>query len=131
MDPAGARALARRIEEQRRREAEAQREGDAADPHTPEPPRSPDEASPTVLFTPVPPRRTERTAKEPPGAPARVEIARPPAPRNRDVRMYSREWRREEIDGRQRVVTTIRCLALVEGEWQSRIIDVRVEDEPD
>jgi hypothetical protein len=45
--------------------------------------------------------------------------------------MYSREWRREEIDGRPRVVTTIRCLALVDGEWQSRVVDVRVEDEPD
>jgi hypothetical protein len=134
MDPAGARALAKRIEEQRQLEAEARRERvDTTDSHAPPPDGDAgSEPAPTVLFTPVAPRPVKRAEPAPPQS-SQIEIARAPAHAapKRDVRMYSREWRREEVDGRQRVVTTIRCLALVDGEWQSRVVDIRVEDDPD
>ena len=108
------------------READAERkrhgEADALQPPT----QAPD---PTVLYTPVtsPPKPLGRS-KSPAGTP--IDRARPPlGPNgNRDIRMYSREWTREEIDGQVKVVTTVRCLALVDGEWQSRIVDVRVDD---
>jgi hypothetical protein len=119
MDAAGARALARRIEEQRQREA-------ARDPVVP----PPTEVAPPVRLSFTPPElppaapRRERQARE-----RQVEIA--PAGRGaeakRDIRMYSRTVEREIIDGQPAFVTTVHCLALVDGEWHSRVVDVQVE----
>ena len=120
MDAAGARALARRIEEQKQREAA----------------RDPVASSTAEVASPVRPSLTP--PELPPGAPGRerqarerqVEIA--PAGRGapegrRDIRMYSRTVEREIIDGQPALVTTVHCLALVDGEWHSRVVDVQVE----
>jgi hypothetical protein len=120
MDPAGARALARRIEEHQAllREQAAEAERSTA--------RSP------VTATYAPVRAWPAPAHAPAAktAPPDVEIVRlpaRPAAEERDVRMYMREVRRERVDGREAVVTTIRCRTLHEGRWQSRVVDVIVD----
>jgi hypothetical protein len=47
--------------------------------------------------------------------------------RRRDIRMYSRTVSYETVDGRPAVVTTVRCRALVDGEWHSRVVEVQVK----
>jgi hypothetical protein len=116
MDVAGARALARRIEEQQARRAAQEDERRA----------------PAVTYTPI-------SGEPPPPAQARVvttsrsdvEIVHVPARSQadgRDVRMYTRHVRRGIVDGREAVVTTIRCQALVDGRWESRVVEVIVDD---
>lgn len=132
MDAAGARALARRIAEQQRRDSEAE-DGLADAPEPPADTGEKRETGPSVIFTPFPSQQSPRPPKAPSstmGTNVEIARARAAATPNSDVRIYSRERRREEVEGRTRTVTIVRCLALVEGEWQSRIVDVRV-DEPD
>jgi hypothetical protein len=122
MDAAGARALARRIEEQQARNATR----DSILPPAPQPVRSD-----PVTLTPTQGASVAARLDQPPVH--EVEIARPRASqpgRRRDIRMYSRTVAYETVDGRPAVVTTVRCRALVDGEWQSRIVEVQVEPVP-
>jgi hypothetical protein len=118
MDTKGARALARRIqeqkriEEQQRIEEEKAREAMLAS-------AGPAEAPPSPAARPNPPAASDGAARA---------TARTPAP-GRDIRMYSRDVSEVTIEGRRAVVTTVRCREFVDGEWVSRIVDVRV-DEP-
>jgi hypothetical protein len=116
MDAEGARALARRIEEQKARDAELARSA-----------RAEAGALRAVDLTSPP-----RTSAAPPDGEGdhetEAEVARRPrrAPGG-DIRRYSRDVQEVTIDGQPAVVTTVRCQALVDGEWRSRIVDVRVE----
>jgi hypothetical protein len=117
MDAEGARALARRIEEQKARDAALAKSA-----------RAEAAAFPAVDLTSPP--RTSASAPDAEDDPeTQAEVARRPrrAPPSGDIRMYSRDVQEVTIDGQPAVVTTVRCQALVNGEWRSRIVDVQVE----
>ena len=103
MDAAGARALARRIEEQRALDEEEQ--------------RALEEKRGLPQAAPAPPPAVTTT---PAGSPLASQG-------RRDVRRYTREVRREDVGEGPTVITTVRCHSLVDGRWQSRVVDVRVE----
>ncbi len=105
MDAAGARALARRIEEQRALEEEQR---------ALEEKRGLPQPAPASLGPP--PTVSTMPAGSPLGSQG-----------HRDVRRYTREVRREDVGEGPTVVTTVRCHSLVDGRWQSRVVDVRVE----
>ena len=113
MDAAGARALAERIEAQRTLDAEKALRSRV--PAKSIPPAPFEATAPALslegLVTVV--RRAERAAS---GI-------------RRDIRRYTRDVRHEDVGEEPAVVTTVLCHALVEGRWQSRVVDVRVESD--
>jgi hypothetical protein len=52
--------------------------------------------------------------------PARSVADRP------DLRIYTAEVRLEEVNGRSTAVTVVHCLRVVDGRWQSRVVEVDV-----
>lgn len=111
MDAAGARALARRIEEEQARVAEAA--------SWPSPMR--------VTVEPAPRDRPSARVEATSSPNVRVEIVRlrrRPAAEDRDLRLYTRDVRSEEVDGRVTAVARVRCQTLVAGRWESRILRV-------
>lgn len=53
-----------------------------------------------------------------------VRVTARPAAEARDLRMYTADVHFEEIDGRSSPVTVVRCRRVVDGEWQSRVVEV-------
>jgi hypothetical protein len=122
MDAAGARALARRIEEQQAREERDVREESAA-PTIPAHPPAPEQVS----FAPAARKTRPPAASLGAESTHSVRPGTPKSPRRPDIRRYTTEVRRADKPEGPTVVTTIRCHSLVDGRWQSRVVDVRFE----
>jgi hypothetical protein len=116
MDAAGARALARRIADQQAR-------GDEDAQTTPAVPAQ-EPAQPSFAEAP---RTTPPPAVSRGGDSASVRPAGQMSQGGRDVRRYTTEVRREDSGEGPTVITTIRCHSLVDGHWQSRVVEVRAE----
>jgi hypothetical protein len=112
MDAAGARALARRIEEQRAREER----------------HAPTTAAPAQPSFAAAPRMTGPPADSLGGESAySVRPARHKSAGGRDIRRYTTDVRREDTGEGPTLISTIRCHSLVDGRWQSRVVEVRIE----
>jgi hypothetical protein len=44
----------------------------------------------------------------------------------RDLRMYTTDVRIEDVDGRPTAVTVVRCRRVVDGQWETRVVEVDV-----
>jgi hypothetical protein len=116
MDAAGARALARRIEEQQASEERDTLTTRAAAPAVAKP------SSPAARRkTPPPAISSSHDSSH------SVPPARDKSEGRRDIRRYTTDVRREDTGEGPTVTTTIRCHSLVDGHWESRIVEVRVE----
>jgi len=116
MDAAGARALARRIAEQ-----QAHGEEDAQTT-----PAVPAQAPAQLSFEA--PRMTPPAGVSDGGDSAySVRPAKQMSQGGPDIRRYTTDVRREDGGEGPTVITTIRCHSLVDGRWQSRVVEVRAE----
>jgi hypothetical protein len=112
MDAAGARALAQRIEEQRAREEE----------------EALTTAAPAQLSFAAAPRMARPPAVSISSESAHsVSPAGHPSERRRDIRRYTTDVRQEDKGDGPILVTTIRRHSLVDGRWQSRVVEVRID----
>jgi hypothetical protein len=44
----------------------------------------------------------------------------------RDLRMYTTDVHMEDVDGRPTAVTVVRCRRVVDGHWETRVVEVDV-----
>jgi hypothetical protein len=114
VDAEGARALAQRILAQQALDEAAA----AAEPRSAPAGRAAPAVAPAASFRE--PRPAAVTSPD-----GHVVYVRPGRRTVRgDIRMFSREIRRELVDGCDTEVTIVRCRGLVDGVWESRIVNV-------